>query len=315
MSDHIPEPLQPVNSGLSCILARSRRQAMEWSLVLASQGIHSTISHTPESGWTLEVPHQDSARAFQNLRQYRIENRPSVWRDTFHWPDVRWDWTSLAWALLLIGFHWVASANPLMRSVGLMEGNALSTGQWWRLFTAILLHENLAHLAANISTGIVLLGLAMGRFGAGPALLAAFVCGALGNLFSLLVHGPRFLGLGASGMVMGALGLLAAQSIVLLHRTSHPIATTREAAPPPFDRSRFRQIATGLAASLMLFVLFGLSPGSDIAAHLGGFVSGAAIGALLVFVPPSTLRRSSVNIPASIAFLALIAVTWLLALK
>jgi membrane associated rhomboid family serine protease len=35
-----------------------------------------------------------------------------------------------------------------------------------------------------------------------------------------------------------------------------------------------------------LFVLFGLSPETDVVAHFGGFVAGLALGGLLVCLPP-----------------------------
>lgn len=49
-------------------------------------------------------------------------------------------------------------------------------------------------------------------------LLAAYLAGVGGNLATWLVYGDNHRGLGASGMVMGALGLLAAQSVGLLKR-------------------------------------------------------------------------------------------------
>ena len=58
------------------IPVRSQRQAMDWSLVLISQGIEVTIDPGDEgAGWGLLVPRQDCARALQTLRQYRRENR------------------------------------------------------------------------------------------------------------------------------------------------------------------------------------------------------------------------------------------------
>src|SRR5688500_16356435 len=58
------------------IPVKSERQAMDWSLVLVSQGIESTIERVPESDrWQLSVPSGDYARAVQALRQYHVENK------------------------------------------------------------------------------------------------------------------------------------------------------------------------------------------------------------------------------------------------
>jgi hypothetical protein len=45
-----PHPTPPT---VRQIAARTRRQAMGWSLVLASQGIEHTIDRDNASGWTL----------------------------------------------------------------------------------------------------------------------------------------------------------------------------------------------------------------------------------------------------------------------
>jgi hypothetical protein len=46
---------EPVQSSVSRIPARTRRQAMDWSLVLTSQGIEHTIEHQEETGWITSV--------------------------------------------------------------------------------------------------------------------------------------------------------------------------------------------------------------------------------------------------------------------
>ena len=63
------------------IPARTRRQAMDWSLVLASQQIETTIEYAPDaSGWGLMVPPPDAERAIEAIRLYRLENRRWGWR-------------------------------------------------------------------------------------------------------------------------------------------------------------------------------------------------------------------------------------------
>ena len=46
----------PPSPPLACIRAHSERQAMDWSLVLASQGIEAVIERHPDTGvWRLWV--------------------------------------------------------------------------------------------------------------------------------------------------------------------------------------------------------------------------------------------------------------------
>lgn len=50
------------------IPARHRRQAMDWSLVLASQGIEHRIDYDEATGWTLAVPEADYQKADAHRR-------------------------------------------------------------------------------------------------------------------------------------------------------------------------------------------------------------------------------------------------------
>jgi rhomboid protease GluP len=278
------------------IPARSRPQAMDWSLVLASQGIEHAVDHLEEAGWGLLIAAQDHQAALAAIHQYRLENRHWPWRKAIPRSGEVFDWGVSVWVLLTMVFFWWSDRYSRMREAGIMDGTALAHGEWWRLFTATLLHADLAHLAANALFGFLLIGLAMGRHGTGVGLLAAFLAGVAGNLASWFMHGKQFQGLGASGVVMGALGLVAVQSFALLQK--HP-------------RS-IKIILGGIAGGLMLFVLLGLSSGTDVAAHFGGFVAGIALGFLLA---SPLLRRPIINLAAGLAFAALIIWTWNLALE
>jgi rhomboid protease GluP len=280
------------------IPVRSRGQAMDWSLVLLSQGIECMIEHLAD-GWALLVGPQDFERAIAALHQYEIENPGWRWRQELPWPSVVFHWGALVWCLVLAAVHGLNTLSGVdLRAVGRMQGDAVLNGAWWRLFTAILLHGDLAHLMANITFGLVVLGLAMARYGAGCALLAAYLAGAGGNLARALLH-LEIPSLGASGMVMGGLGLLAIQSLSLRH--SNPTAG--------------RYIVGGILGGFMLFVLFGLDPHSDVIAHLGGFVCGLILGGALALVSQKTLLRPAVNVLAGTALVALIMLTWALACR
>src|SRR5206468_6311306 len=141
---------------------RTRRQAMDWSLVLLSQGIESVIERS-EAGWSLMVEPQDRSRALATLRQYHIENRGWDWRQPLPLPEGAFDWTAVVWCLLLALFHWLnAASGTHLQQVGLMDPMAVQNGAWWRLFTAVWLHFDLTHLMANLVIGFAVLGFAMG---------------------------------------------------------------------------------------------------------------------------------------------------------
>lgn len=284
------------DAGTVRIRVRSRRQAMDWSLMLFSQDIGSAIEHSEESGWELIVAEEDYGRALEQIRQYRLENRRWPWRQKLR-RTVLFDWGSLVWVALLCVVFWLDANRLNLRDAGLMDGSAVSRGEWWRLFTAIFLHADVGHLAANAGFGLVLLGLAMGVYGTGIGLLAAFLTGVGGNFLAWLID-PGHRSLGASGMVLGALGLLAAQA-----------GSTR-----PHEGRAVKSWVVGIAAGLMLFLLLGSGPGSDLVAHAGGFITGVLLGSLLRLVP-RMIQSAAANIGAGAIVCVLFLLTWWLALN
>src|SRR6185436_13547617 len=115
----------------------SRRRAMDWSLVLVSQGIGSTIDHDREAdSWALMVAPEDYEKSITALRQYRLENRGWRWRTRLPVAGFLFDWGSLAWVFLVLLFYWLESTVDLWSSAA-MDSSAVASGQWWRLFTAI----------------------------------------------------------------------------------------------------------------------------------------------------------------------------------
>jgi rhomboid protease GluP len=271
---------------------------MEWSLVLVSQGIEPTIECLEGVGWGLWVAEPEYAKALQALLLYQLENRHWRWQQTIFRPaGYLFDWGSLIWVVVICAFFWLANEPSPLRAAGLMDSAEVLQGQWWRLFTAVWLHGDLAHLAGNAVFGFVLLGLAMGRFGTGTGLLAAYLAGVCGNLTALVLS-ARHASLGASGMVMGGLGLLAVQSASAWRRSPH--------LP--------KHLVSGIFGALMLFVLLGLTPGTDVLAHSGGFVGGLALGGLLALAPALS-QKPIPNLMSGVILVGLIAWPWWLAVR
>lgn len=269
---------------------------MDWSLALLSQGIESVIQRDSAGGWELHVATADAPRARATIEQFRRENLRWPWRRKVWHGQILFDGAAVLWVVLTGAFF--LAGSPEIQEKGILDAAALAQGQWWRFFTAEVLHSDSLHFASNSVFGLLLLGFALGRYGTGVGLLAAFLAGAAGNVLSWVVHGATHRSLGASGVVMGALGLLAAQSWNSVR--GHP--------------QGWRIGLGGLAAGLMLFVLLALTPGSDVAAHLGGFAAGTILGILLA-LDARLAGRSVVNLLASLLLAALVVVSWLLALR
>ncbi|MHB1700676.1 MAG: rhomboid family intramembrane serine protease [Acidobacteriaceae bacterium] len=203
----------------------------------------------------------------------------------------------------------VSPTNPGYQDLlhwGANNGFLVLNGQWWRLLTATFVHVGLLHLGTNMWC-LWNLGL-LGEPLIGPLGLIAvyFLTGIAGNLLSTAVD-PRVVGAGASGAVFGIAGIL----IVLLSNKSLPI--------PRFELHRLRKSVIWFA--VLNFVLggglqvahtvqrFQGLPLIDNMAHLGGFLSGMALGVPLMARMTSGrqryLRRQGFTFAAACVVLSL----------
>ena len=98
--------------------------------------------------------------------------------------------------------------------------------------------------------------------------------------------------------VMGWLGMLAVQSVVMAKGSRH----------------LRKLVLAGLAGGLLLFVLVGLNPKADVLAHLGGFASGLFIGATLVACGDS-IRKPMAGFLCALLFILFVVLPWYLALR
>lgn len=277
------------------IPVKDRQQAMDWSLALTSQEIEVAIIETDEGKLALQIPAPDSVRAFQTLKLYHAENRRWDWWLAQSDSGPRFEPRVLFWLMALAFWHAIATRTYGVAEAGVMDSGRFANGEFWRLFTAITLHNDLGHLATNITIGLLLFGLAGARYGLGWSLLATYLAGVLGNIVGWLVYDPPYRSLGVSGMVLGALGMLIARPLMGVNL-------------PVFQRKR---LLVALSVGVMLFLLLASSPNSDVAAHVGGFAGGIIFGWCLRRMP-TTLKSRSQN-AALIIFAALVVGTWAMA--
>jgi rhomboid protease GluP len=147
----------------------------------------------------------------------------------------------------------------------------IENGEWWRLFSAPLLHAGVFHIALN--------GLALFFAGAvleniiGRAWFAAIfaVSGACGAAFSVAINPPTLISVGASGAIMGLFA--AAFAVSFRYPTGSPMRGFLQSG----------SLRVLIPSMLPLFDgLFGQKV--DYAAHLGGAAGGIALGLVLVGV-------------------------------
>lgn len=143
----------------------------------------------------------------------------------------------------------------------------VTDGEWWRLVTVALVHDNVLplHLAFNMFALYMVGPLVEALYGPKRFALVYALTAAAGSAASYLVSPAT--GVGASGAIFGLFGML------LVSNRVHRPALTRSA------RNLTGQI--GMLIAINLFLGFSL-PNIDNAAHIGGLLAGAWLGFILV---------------------------------
>jgi rhomboid protease GluP len=282
---------------------RSRRRAAceERALVLTAVGIPSILRR--DSGdYILEVDVELLAQALKELHYYAAESRPApaVAAPAAPYPNA---WIGcLAYAVVLLGIAYAISAG-LFRldafELGDLDAARVQSGEWWRAWTALTLHLDVAHLAANLCAGVWFGYLASQALGAGSAWFLIVNGAALANWLEGEIAPATHRAVGASTAVFTALGMLAAYSWRLhLHL---PQKWALRWAP--------------LVAGLVLLAWLGTAGEStDVVAHIMGFLVGLLVGAAAALV---SVRGALARVPqwlGGIGALASIALPWAIAL-
>jgi rhomboid protease GluP len=140
----------------------------------------------------------------------------------------------------------------------------IAQGQIWRLLTSIFLHVGPMHLFFN-SYALFVFGVEVERvYGSARFLIIYLLAGLYGSLVSFAIGPP--LSAGASGAIFGLLGVMVAY--LRRHRET-------------FGEWGRQRLMSLLGVAGFNLVLGFTVPGIDNLAHLGGLVSGAALGWLL----------------------------------
>jgi rhomboid protease GluP len=167
---------------------------------------------------------------------------------------------------------------PTLFAFGALSRTAvLSGGEWYRLFTAPLLHASLAHITGN-AIALLLGGILLERLVGRMWYFAIFSVGALcGSLASLVLGPPYLVSVGASGALMGMFAALFVCSFRLTSGTHTRLLL------------QLNSLRILIPSLLPLFSSASVAH-IDYGAHLGGALSGVAVGVLLLRRWPETAR-------------------------
>jgi rhomboid protease GluP len=164
--------------------------------------------------------------------------------------------------------HGAAPTVTTLAAMGGLSRSLLSAGGWYRIFTAPLLHSNVAHLLAN-GIALALAGYTLERLVGRAWMFCIFAIGALGGAAgSLLFLAPSTVSVGASGAIMAMLVALFSLSFRL---------------PPGAPKARIQVQSARIAIPALIPV--GHATGAiavDYGAHFGGALTGLLLGFLLL---------------------------------
>lgn len=162
---------------------------------------------------------------------------------------------SIALFLLQMLSEWLTGVDiPFM--LGGKINDAITAGQYWRLFTPMLLHGSILHLALNMYALVILGRNIEYNFGRLRFLALYVAAGFAGNVVSyLLSPNPS---IGSSTAIFG---LLAAEAVFVYQNRK-------------FYGARSKSILINAATIAAINLVLGLNPGIDNWGHLGGLLGG-----------------------------------------
>ncbi len=140
-------------------------------------------------------------------------------------------------------------------------GILVSQGQWWRLVSALFIHIGIIHLLFNCYALIFIGPLLEEQLGRERFLVVYLATGVFGFLLSNWYYGPTLTTAGASGAIFGLIGAALVMS------------------------KKWLAWGSVMHQQLIHWTIYGfgygLFIGANNAAHIGGFIAGAAIAFLL----------------------------------
>ena len=276
-----------------------------WALVLEARNLPFRIE--PDGmGWQLLVPARHRAAAREELRLFEEENRNWPPPEPPALPLVENTLANLSVLILLATFHIITQLDISLFghhpvdwvALGSAHAAKILDGQWWRLVTALTLHADWLHLFSNLALGGLFIVFICRELGSGLAWSLLLGSGILGNLANACLQPPDHRSVGASTVVFGAVGILAAQSLLR------------------YRRHRQRRWPLPAAAALALLALLGTEgKNTDLGAHLFGFLFGTGLGLIVEYLVGRYGRPGrGVNALLALASAVVVAAAWWAAL-
>ena len=176
----------------------------------------------------------------------------------------------------------IGPSSETLIKCGARDTNLIvNEGQWYRLFTPMVLHAGLVHFFVNMLALYFIGGAVEQSHGFASAAVLFIIPGVGGNILSAICL-PQYISVGASGGIFGLMGGCIAD--IALNWNLLFLKTTTDAK----IRLRHCYILLWLGVDIIINCVLGFTPFVDNFTHLGGFMYGFCCGI-------STIERMALN--------------------
>jgi len=195
--------------------------------------------------------------------------------------------------------------------LGELNAGLVQRGQWWRVWTALTLHLDAAHLVANTVSGVWFGYLAARLLGAGSAWLWVVLGAGMANWIEAMLGPASHASVGASTAVFTALGLLSGYS--WWTRQSYPQRWALRWGP--LIAGVLLLAWTGTGGESLDEAGSSAAPTVDVAAHALGFAVGLLSGAAVSLPGIARVLNRLPQTVAGLLALTPIVVSWVCAMS
>ena len=164
--------------------------------------------------------------------------------------------------VVVFGAEFLAGVDTVASNWGMWPVGVALDNEYYRLFTATFLHENLLHIGFNMLVLWMLGPQLEALLGHVRFTVLYLVAGLGGSVASFWFSSPNVVGIGASGAIFGLMG-----AYVVVGRAL---------------RADISQVLGLIAINVVIGFVGG---GIDWRAHLGGLVTGALVAAIFAYAP------------------------------
>lgn len=154
---------------------------------------------------------------------------------------------------------WIPGIGPFIFFQGMGINGAIASGEWWRFFTPMFLHDGIGHLLFNMFALFIFAPELEKLIGKMRFLTLYLLSGLFANIATFFIYDYGFSHVGASGAIFGIFGAYGA----LIYYTKNALPELRQTILPII-----------IIGVIMTFVQSNI----NIAAHIFGLIVGFLIG-------------------------------------